>query len=149
MDITFDTSFLVQIDRGNPQAIELIKKLTKEDTHLWISTITVSEIITGVYLRKDFEDAKQMANLVLGQFNWFNFNGVIAERTGEILAFLMSNKKPVCFQDAAIAATAIEAGAQYIITENKNDFLMIPSIREKVFNIKDMLEHIKKVDRFK
>ena len=137
MNIVFDTSFLIQAERKNPMAISLGKKLIEQN--FFISAITVSELMTGVYLRKDFEQARANALSLLGQFKWVDFNADIAFRTGEILAFLRSNKMFIEFQDAAIAATALEISAQYVVTENKKDFVLIPALKDKVFTMSELL----------
>lgn len=142
MNILFDTGFLVQLDRKNPEAIELAKKLMKKDFHFAISMVTVAEIMTGVYLRKDLENAKDHALSVLAQFSWVEMNGHIADRTGEILAYLKSQNKLIDFADVAIAATALEISAQYLVTENKKDFMQIPLVREKVVSIKELKEKV-------
>ncbi|MBS3067894.1 type II toxin-antitoxin system VapC family toxin [Candidatus Micrarchaeota archaeon] len=139
MNIVFDTSFLIQAERKNPMAISLGKKLIEQNFSFFISAITVSELMTGVYLRKDFEQARANALSLLGQFKWVDFNADIAFRTGEILAFLRSNKMFIEFQDAAIAATALEISAQYVVTENKKDFVLIPALKDKVFTMSELL----------
>ena len=49
MKILVDTSIIVEIDRGNKEVTNLLKKIL-ENHELIISTITVGEILTGSYL---------------------------------------------------------------------------------------------------
>ena len=55
MNITIDTSIIVEIDRQNKNVIDLLKKLIEKNFELAISIITVSEILTGSYLTKDIK----------------------------------------------------------------------------------------------
>lgn len=142
MKIVFDTTFLVELDRKNQNAIELAKHLALADSELWISTVTVSEIMTGVYLRKDkdFEKAFDNAQTVLSQFDWADVTPNIAIKTGEILAFLLSKGKPIQYQDTVIAATALDLNADYLVTENTKHFLKIPKLINKIHTL-DELRH--------
>jgi predicted nucleic acid-binding protein len=142
VNILFDTTFLVEIERKNKNAIELAKNLVDRDYHFWISTITVSEIMTGAYLRKDYEKAKERALTALNQFNWLEMNGSIALKSGEILAFLISHGRRVDYQDAVIAASAIELSVQFLVTENKKHFVDIPLLKDRVFTISELAKNM-------
>ena len=52
MKILVDTSIIVEIDRGNKEVTNLLKKIL-ENHELIISTITVGEILTGSHLNKN------------------------------------------------------------------------------------------------
>lgn len=142
MNILFDTSFLVQLDRKNAVAIELGKSLVGKDYNLWISTISVAEMMTGAYLSPLPELARKNVLSILNLFNWVNVTTNIAFRTAELSAFLISHKRRIEFQDVLIAATAMELNATYILTENKKDFMQLPAVRDRVFSIKEMKERM-------
>ena len=93
MKITIDTSIIVEIDRKNELAINVIKNLIKKDSELNLSIVTVSEILTGCYLREDAEKAELEAKRILSQFLWIDLDSKIAERTAKFLSFLIKKGK--------------------------------------------------------
>lgn len=143
MKVLLDTSFLVAIDRKSKEAVAFAKKLVQRDAELWISTITVSEIMTGAYLRKDFKEAISNARLALAQFQWQDLDAGIAIRLGGLLAFQITQSSKIEYQDSAIAATAIELKADYLVSENKKHFIIFPILKNKVMTIKEANEKIK------
>lgn len=144
MNILFDTSFLVEIDRKNPKAINLAKTLTLEGYSFWISTITISEIMVGINLAKNFELAKENGTYVLNQFRWIDFDSTAATKTGQIIAHLRASGKTIEFQDAAIAASGLVLGVEYLVTQNKKHFSDVSFLKEKIFTIDELLLKIKK-----
>lgn len=144
VNILFDTSFLVEIDRKNPKAIELAKLLTSLDYTFWISTITVAEIMVGMNLSKNYQKSHENGTFLLSQFNWFEFNGTAAAKTSQIISDLRLDGKTIEFQDASIAASALILSAEYLITQNKNDFSQVIHLESKVFTIDELLRKLKK-----
>lgn len=140
MIVLFDTTFLVAIDRRDKSAIALAKKLVEMGTELWISTITVSEIMTGAYLRPDFKKAAGNARMALAQFQWKNLDAAIGIKTGELLAFQIVEGKKIEYQDTAIAATAIEMGADYLVSENKDHFTVFPALKHRTLTVREAKE---------
>ena len=143
MKIILDTSVIVEIDRKNEETISLIKKLIDEDANLAVSTITVSEILTGSYLTKNFKDSIMEAKRILGQFLWIDFDAEIAEKTAKYLAYLISKGKMIEYQDVAIAATFKIIDSDYLLTLNKQHFEQIPEIKGKIFTPKELKKIIK------
>ena len=76
--VLVDTSIIVDVDRGREDVIELCKQLTSTNS-AFISTVSVSEILTGSYLRKDYAVAVNKAKKVLSQFRWVSLSGDIAK----------------------------------------------------------------------
>lgn len=132
MKLFFDTSVLVDLDRQREATIRALEAATEADTELWISTVTVSEILVGALLRKDHEKASLRAREVLGRFVWQDLDGDAAERTAKLLAHLLATGERVEFQDAAIAGCALAAHADFLVTENKEHFERFPPLADKV-----------------
>jgi predicted nucleic acid-binding protein len=89
-----DASIIVDVDGGKQDIIELCKKLTS--THKCIHKhVSVSEILTGSYLRKDYKTAIKKAERVLGQFRWVPLNGETAKLVAELNAYLISKGQPI------------------------------------------------------
>ncbi len=54
----------------------------------------------------------------------------IAEITGKISAYLISNGTPVEYQDVAIAATFVREKGDWLLTKNKKHFTIIPGLEK-------------------
>lgn len=141
MILFFDTSFLIEIDQKNPKAIKLAENVVKQGHKLYISTITVSEFLTGPYLRNDTDKSLLNAKDLLNQFKWFSFEGMTANKTAELTSHLIKKGQKMEFQDIAIAATALIIGVDYIITENKAHFERI--LKDKTLTIEEALKIFK------
>jgi len=139
MKIFFDTSIIVDIDRKNKVVINLCRELRQEHEIL-ISTVTVSEILTGSYLRKDYEKAVLKAKKVMGQFSWIELDGEIAEKVGQLNAYLISQGLPIEYQDIIIAASFILTNSGYFLTKNKAHFERIPALKDKLFTPEEFTE---------
>ncbi len=133
MRVVLDTSVIVEIDRKNEETISLIKRLIDKNHEIFASTVTVSEILAGSYLRKDFKRAVAEAKRIMGQFIWVDLDAKIAEKTAQYIACLIAEGKIIEYQDTAIAATSSVIGADYIITLNKAHFESVPGMKGKVF----------------
>lgn len=133
MRILIDTSILVKIDRKDKEIQDLMKILVK-DHDIFLSVITVSEILTGSYLRKDYEMAVKKAKLLMGQMNLIHVDPLIAEKAGEINAYLITNGKKIEFPDVMIAATFKILECEYLLTFNEEHFKRIPFLTDKTFN---------------
>ncbi|MHA1720551.1 MAG: type II toxin-antitoxin system VapC family toxin [Promethearchaeota archaeon] len=130
MRIIIDTSVLVYIDRKNKKIIEIMKEL---HTHheLYISTITISEILTGSNLRQDAKKSVNNAKKLLNQMKWIDLNPQIAEKIGELNAYLISQGKKIELPDVIISATCLVNNLDVILTFNNKHFSYIPSLRFK------------------
>ena len=134
-----DTSIIVDVDRGKQDVIELCKKLTSTNS-AFISTVSVSEILTGSYLRKDYKNALKKAEKVLGQFRWVPLNGEVAKLVAELNAYLISKGQPIEYQDVAIAASFLMVCCDVLLTENKEHFERLPNLKGKVMTPKEFCQ---------
>lgn len=129
--VLVDTSIIVDIDRGKQDVIELCKQYTSTNS-AYISTVSVSEILTGSYLRRDYKVAVKKAERVLSQFRWVPLNGEIAKLIAELNAYLISKGQPIEYQDVAIAASFLIECCDLLLTENKEHFERLPNLKGKV-----------------
>jgi len=134
-----DTSIIVDVDRGKEDVIELCKQLTSTNSAL-ISTVSISEILTGSYLRKDYKVAVKKAEKVLGQFRWVPLNGEVAKLVAELNAYLISKGQPIEYQDVAIAASFLIECCDVLLTENKDHFERLPNLKGKVMTPKEFCQ---------
>jgi predicted nucleic acid-binding protein len=134
-----DTSVIVDVDRGKQDAIELCRQFTSTNS-AFISTVSVSEILTGSYLRKDYKVALRKAEKVLSQFRWVPLNGDTAKLIAELNAYLISKGQPIEYQDVAIAASFLLECCDVLLTENKGHFERLPNLKGKVMTPKEFSE---------
>jgi predicted nucleic acid-binding protein len=138
MKIMVDTSIIVEIDRQNRNVVEILRDLIRKNFDLVISIITVSEILAGSYLNKDPRKSVIRGKEVLNQFEWIEFDGEVAEKTGEMTAHLISKGKMVEFQDIIIAASFVTSHSDYLLTLNKKHFDRFPQLQKKVKNVNEI-----------
>jgi predicted nucleic acid-binding protein len=126
-----DTSIIVDVDRGKEDVIKLCKQLTQTNSAL-ISTISVSEILTGSYLRRDYLAAVKKAEKVLSQFRVVTLNEDVAKLVAQLNAYLISKGLQIEYQDVAIAASFLVECCDVLLTENKDHFERLPNLKGKV-----------------
>mgnify|MGYP001615889171 CR=1 FL=1 len=143
MNVVLDTSVIVEIDRKNQDTILVIKKLIDKNHEILVSTVTISEILTGSYLRRDFEKAVEEAKRILGQFLWIDLDASVAEKTAQYIAYLIAEDKTIEYQDVAIAATFKVTDADYLLTLNKAHFELLPDLKGRVYEPKEFAKIIK------
>jgi len=139
LTVFVDTTIIVDIDRGKQTTIELCKQLTHTNS-AYISTVSVSEILTGSYLRKDHNVAVKKAEKVLNQFRWVSLNGETAKLIAELNAYLIAKGQPIEYQDIAIAASFLLEGCDILLTENKEHFERLPNLKDKVMTAKEFCQ---------
>lgn len=118
MKLAFDTSVIIDIDRGREETQKLMKNLVRGDHEIYISSVVVAEVLAGAYKQDAVEEAKK----VLGQFQWMDMNGQTADRTGKIMSELLEDGERVEFQDTVIAASAEQVDADLFVTRNIEHF---------------------------
>ena len=104
--------------------------------------ITVSEILTGSFLRKNHESAVKKAKSIMGQMIWVNIDPLVAEKAREINAYLIISGEKIEFLDVLIAATSIILNVDYILTLNNDHFKRILSLENKVISPKELAEKL-------
>ncbi|MAE49927.1 hypothetical protein CMI48_03810 [Candidatus Pacearchaeota archaeon] len=142
MKIIIDTSILVELDRKNKTIISLLGKLIENDVEILISTVTISEILTGVHLRKDSLRALNETRSILSQFYWKDLDANTAKKIAEYLSYLISKGEKIEYQDVVIAASCTTTSSDYLLTLNTKHFKRIPQIRQKVIDPKALAKLI-------
>ncbi|XHH08644.1 MAG: type II toxin-antitoxin system VapC family toxin [Candidatus Bathyarchaeia archaeon] len=138
--VLVDTSIIVDVDRGKQDVIELCKQLTSTNS-AYISTVSVSEILTGSYMRRDYKIAVNKAEKVLSQFQWVPLDGEVAKLVAELNAYLISKGQPIEYQDVAIAASFLLQCCDVLLTENKAHFERLPNLKGRVMTPKEFTSH--------
>lgn len=133
MKILFDTSALIEIDKQKDKVIlDLMEELTDKNVELVISTVSISEFLTGVYLKSEVTKYSIKAKELLMQFKWFDLDAETAEETAKLIAHRLFEGKPIEYQDNVIAATFKIARCDFLITSDIKHF-DLPTLKGKVF----------------
>lgn len=142
MDVVFDTTGIVDVDRQREPTIALLETLTAENHDLFVSTVTVAEVLTGANLHEDPEQAYAGARRILGQFQWIDLDGNVAEEIGRLMAYLYAEGEPIGFQDVAIAASHLSINGDVLVTSNEKHFSRLPSVEEDIRTPTMLLEEL-------
>jgi predicted nucleic acid-binding protein len=113
-----DTDILIDVARGNDQAIDCLWDLEKGST-LAISAVTQMELIVGCRSKVELRDLKGF----LDRYQTLKITDQISDRAIDLLGhYFLSHG--LLIADALIAATAIVHN-QAFITKNQRDFRFI------------------------
>ncbi len=132
-----DTSYLIDLVRGRPQAIELARRMDEEKAYIAISVVTYHEYMLGVYLshwreKNRLIEKLRQAEVELARFDVLPYTIDIAKKTAEILAHLLKEGKPLGLADIIVAATAIIHKLK-LVTRNIEHFSRIPDLRIEAY----------------
>lgn len=143
MKVLFDTSALVEMDKKkDAYLLELMEELTDRNTELVISSVSISEFLTGVYLRSEVTKYLIKAKEFLMQFRWFDLDAETAEETAKLIAHRIFEGRPIEYQDNVIAATFKTSKSDFLITTDTKHF-ELPTLKGKVFTPSVFLKRLK------
>jgi len=123
-----DTSICIDVLRtaGPDSSVELFKTL--EDSNIGhISSIPVAELFAGVHLSNK-RNAAEKTEYLLSFLEIIDLTSEIAREGGRIYAQLSRLGQKIEFNDCLIAATALHAGYQSIVTKNSNHVARIDGL---------------------
>ncbi len=136
MRILLDSTFLIDIERQNEEAVALVESLIANNEELMISTVTTAEILTGAYFLGSRENISG-AKTLFAQFSLVPLDGEIADKIAQYLAFLLKSGNPIDFKDVAIAATFAVTKSDFLLTQNKKHFEAIPELGSKARTVSE------------
>jgi predicted nucleic acid-binding protein len=118
----FDTDILIDIGRGDSDAINCLQNYTQIST-LATSVITQMELIVGCRNKTELQSLTKF----LKQFQILQLNKLISEKSVRLLEqYRLSHG--LLIADALIAATVIENDENFI-TKNQKDFRFINDLK--------------------
>ena len=118
LKIFLDSTVLVDVERKKEDALDLVKNMVANDEELLISSVTISEILTGAYFRGEHKNLTD-ARMLFSQFTLVELGTKIADKIAQYSAILLRNGTPVDFKDVAIAATFAVTKSDFLLTQNK------------------------------
>jgi predicted nucleic acid-binding protein len=128
MGILIDSSVLIGIERGQIDLAEMIRG--REEEEFYISVITASELLHGVWRAMDADTRTRRSAFVEGVIQQFPILAVdlgVARIHAQITADLRGRGRPIGAQDAWLAATCIARGLT-LATANLREFEQVPGL---------------------
>jgi tRNA(fMet)-specific endonuclease VapC len=107
-------------------------KARRAGSQLTMSIMSVYEIRKGLLLGESGKAKMKMTTranmgLMMGSFQWFNFDGYAAESAARVAADLKRAGQPIGEIDTLIAGHALAVGAT-VVTHNTKDFSRVPGL---------------------
>ncbi|MBD3408116.1 MAG: PIN domain-containing protein [Candidatus Lokiarchaeota archaeon] len=106
----FDTTFLIDLTRGDVDAISTAKQVDETTDIKAVSVVTVHEYLRGVYYhhigKKTLDDKLRKAFTDLAHFEQLEFTTSIAREAAYIDALLLKQGNKVPYADVVVAATS-------------------------------------------
>lgn len=126
-----DTSFLIDVLRGEKEVREWEERLDNGEEEPIITSISVMEIWEGVIHSGNTEELKKIENLLEG-LSSIEFDSEDGKTSGEILASLANKGNPIDVEDVMIGAIALNSN-QKILTKNPAHFERIDNLEVKSY----------------
>lgn len=125
--IILDTDILIDVLRGQPEALELVQSL-EGDHHLSTTAISSFELHHGAWKTDNPPKNLQAVDTLLGRLSVFSFTPEDSELAGKIFASLEGEGQTIGFRDVFIAATVITKESS-LLTRDRRHFERIPGLR--------------------
>ena len=116
-----DTSFVIDLMNGTPEAVEKAKQLWKEKENLFVTTVTIFELWSGVTQSQKPEQEKRKILGVLGSQLILELDEESAEEGGRIDGLLVREGLRIEPEDCMIAGIA-KHHQETILTRNIKHF---------------------------
>ena len=128
----FDTTFLIDLIRGDEGAVQKAKEVDKESIFKSISVVTVHEYLRGIYYLFSHDEnllkvKLERAEAELIRLEILPYTYEIAKKAAEIDAKLARNGTSISFSDIIIAATALHYKLT-LVTRNLEHFSRIQGL---------------------
>ena len=127
-----DTSFIIDVMKKEPNAIEKLNSLVKKGEPLMIASPTIFELFSGlVRSQRQLEEKNKVMNVINGQLV-LPLDNKSAERSGEIDGTLVKEGKMIDPIDSMIAGIAIIKNDK-VLTRNVKDFSRIKDLKIETY----------------
>lgn len=121
MTVVVDTSILIDLLRGRPEAVELLQRKRRAGP-LWASEITRLEVLAGM---RASEEADTRA--LLAVLRWRTLDAEIAEHAGALGRRWLPSHSGIDGADLAVAATVVLLRGE-LLTMNIKHFPMFADL---------------------
>lgn len=127
-----DTSFLVDVIRGHPAALKLMREIEGGSEAVRIPTAVAFELWEGAERSKRPAAEMRLVGEALAAYPAVPLLEAHAKRAGLVSASLMDRGEPVSDVDLLIGGTAVAEG-EVLVTRNKRDFERVPGLRLRTY----------------
>lgn len=124
-----DTTFLIDLLRGDTGAVAMAKKLNESGA---VTTeVNVFELVFGIYRSRKLNHKKRLeeAEKLFSRLTIFPLDHKAALKAGEILGRLCSEGREIDVPDGMTAAISLVNGCSVIVTRNAEHFGRIPQVK--------------------
>ena len=123
-----DTTFLIDLFRGDKKALVLMEKPSREEEHISTTVINIAELYRGAYLHKDKErklrEIKELETLLI----ILDMRIESAKIYGKLYSFLKEKGRITNDRDILIAAIFLSYGENRIVTRDRKHFQQIEGL---------------------
>ena len=120
-----DTSFLVDIERQNDEALKKLRELADRGEVIFITSVSVAECYRGAYGSRDGAKALKDTKELLELFAVLSLDYESAKTWGELSESMKSGS--IGDRDLFIASIAL-VNEQSLLTRNKKHFERVPGL---------------------
>lgn len=121
-----DTTFLVDLLRGDPEVADLARELDERGSPV-VTAITVMELIEGAALADVPDRSRDRVHELLSGLTTASFDSRAGARAGTVSAELSERGEQIEIPDVVIAAVALERG-ESVLTRNTAHFERISGL---------------------
>lgn len=125
--VCLDTSFIVDLLRGNEEINEIKNQIDEEGLEITISSPTIMEITKGLEIGKVREGEKEKVAELISMLPILDFDKESAILAGKIEAELLRRGDVIDLEDIMIGGIAISNGEQ-LLTRNIKHFEKIKDL---------------------
>lgn len=128
----FDTTFLIDLMRGDEDAVERMRELEAQFVHQRLSAMTLFELYYGVARSNQPTDERETVESVLATKPIQPADTAVMRRAGYISGELENDGTAVADGDVIIGATA-QVIDESVLTRNVTDFERIPEVAVETY----------------
>ncbi len=125
--VVLDTSFLVDILRNAPRAVELLVEIEGKEPAFLVAAPTIMELWEGALDSKVQEKEKARVDALLASVNVLHLDVRAAKRAAELDFELSAKGTPLELSDIMIAAIAM-ANGETVVTKD-SDYARVPGLK--------------------
>jgi len=130
--VCLDTSFAIDILRGNEEAREILDLLISNRESISITTISIMELIGGLYSSPKLKKEKEEIMAFVSSLIVLSFDLESSFLAGELELDLIINGQIIQPEDIMIASIAMENN-ETLITKNTKHFEKISGLKIKSY----------------
>lgn len=127
-----DTSFVIDVLRGDPDALERHRRLEGQTDRQRLSAMSVFELFEGVERSLDSLTERQAVLDILERKSVLPADGLIMRTAGRMYGRTVNRGRPVGESDCVIAATA-RAHDEPVLTRNVDDFEQFEDVEVRAY----------------